>query len=140
MAVDDRGQEKPALPRGNVTNIADHFLAGRVSGEVPVHQVGDVVLLTVALGEADPPGSRLACLQAQLPHQRPDQLRPGRHAPGRQVHLDATVPVGAIRIIEGFPDVQREYPAPFRRCRFRRIPPFIESGTRDLHPDAHLHD
>ncbi len=66
VAVDNRREEKPALPRRNVGNIADHFLAGRVSSEIPVHQIGDVVLLAVALGEADPPRPRLAGLQAQL--------------------------------------------------------------------------
>src|SRR5438094_6388669 len=66
VAVDNRRQEKPALPCRDVGDIANHFLAGRVRGEIPVHQVGDVVLLAVALGEADPPGPRLARLQAQL--------------------------------------------------------------------------
>jgi hypothetical protein len=45
VAVDNRREEKPAFPRRNVGNIADHFLAGRVSSEIPVHQIGDVVLL-----------------------------------------------------------------------------------------------
>jgi len=47
--------------------VADHFLARRVSGEIPLHEVGNVVLLPVALGEADPPRPRLAGLQAQWP-------------------------------------------------------------------------
>ena len=93
MAVDDRRQVKPALPRRNIRNVADHFLAGRGSGEITVHQVGDAVLLAVALGEAEPPRPRLAGLQAQLAHDGADQPRPGRHAPGRQVRVDPPVPV-----------------------------------------------
>src|SRR6185312_10139724 len=100
VAVDNRRQEKPALPRRDVGDIADHFLAGRISGEIPVHQIGDVMLLAVALGEADPPRPRLARLQAQLAHQRPHQLRPGRHAPGHQVRMDPPVPVRVTRIPE----------------------------------------
>jgi hypothetical protein len=88
VAVDDGGQEKPALPCRDLGDIADHFLAGRVSSEIPGHEIGNVVLLTVALGEADPPRPRLAGLQAQLAHQRPHQLRPGRHAERRD---DTTV-------------------------------------------------
>ena len=76
----------------NPRYVADHFLARRVSGEIPLYEVGNVVLLPVALGEADPPRPRLAGLQAQLTHQRPHQLRPGRHPPGHQVRVDAAVP------------------------------------------------
>src|SRR5258708_18834512 len=85
MAVDYRRQVDPARPRGNVRDIADHLLPGRVSGEVAVHEVGNVVRLAVALGEAEPPGLRLAGLKPQLAHDGADQLRPGRHAPGHQV-------------------------------------------------------
>ena len=80
--------------------IADHFLAGRGSGEVPFHEVGNAVLLAVALGEAEPPRLRLARIQAQLAHHRPHQLRPGPHAPGHQVCVHAPVPVCPIRFIE----------------------------------------
>ena len=97
----------------DICYVADHFLAGLLRGEVPLHQVGNVVLLAVALSEAEPPGPRLAGLQAQLTHQRPDQLRPGRHAPAREVRVDPPVAVRLIRISEGLLHVQREYPAPF---------------------------
>src|ERR1022692_3424967 len=113
MAVDDRRQIEPALPCRDVGNVADHFLAGSVSDEISFHQVGNVVLLAVALGEAEPPRPRLAGLQAQLTHDRPDQLRPGRDAPARQVRVDPAVPVRLIRIAERLPHIQREYPAPF---------------------------
>src|SRR5438045_3380691 len=56
VAVDDGGQEKPALPCRDAGDIADHFLAGRISSEIPGHEVRKVVLLAVAVGEADPPG------------------------------------------------------------------------------------
>jgi hypothetical protein len=96
MTVDNRRQVKPALPCRNVGNIADHFLARRAGGEIPFHEIGNVMLLAIALGEAEPPRPRLAGLQAQLAHHRPHQLRPGRHAPGRQVRVNPPVPVGPI--------------------------------------------
>jgi hypothetical protein len=46
------------------------------SSEVTVHVIGNVVLLAVALGEAEAPRLRLAGLQAQLAHDGPDELRP----------------------------------------------------------------
>jgi hypothetical protein len=33
-----------------------------------------------------------------------------------------------------------DYPAPFRRRRFRRFPPLVEPRPRYLHPPAHFHD
>jgi len=72
-------------------------LAGRAGCEIPLHTVGDPVLLAVALGEAEPPGPWLAGLQAQLTHHRPHQLGPGRHAPGREVRVDPPVPVRPVR-------------------------------------------
>src|SRR6185437_6342658 len=80
VAVDDGRQVSPSLPGRNIGNVAGELPAGRGSGEIPLHQAGDIVLLAVALGQAGPPGPRLARLQAQLAHQRPDQLRPGRSA------------------------------------------------------------
>src|ERR1017187_1343181 len=60
IAVDNRRQVKPALPRRNAGDVADHFLARRASGEIPLYEVGNVVLPAVALGEAEPPRPRLA--------------------------------------------------------------------------------
>ena len=40
MAVDDGGQEKPALPGRDVRNITDHFRARRPGGEIPAHEIG----------------------------------------------------------------------------------------------------
>src|SRR4029077_16607653 len=87
-----------------------------------------------------PPRPRLAGLQAQLAHDGADQLRPGRHAPRHQVRVDPPVPVRVIRIPERLLHIQRQYPASFRRRRFRRVPPFVEPGAGHLHPDAHFHD
>ena len=78
----------------------DHLLTGRSRCEITLHQVGNAVLLPVALGEAGPPRPRLAGHQAQVTHDRADQLRPGRHAPGRQVRMDPPVPVRLIGVIE----------------------------------------
>ena len=88
------------LPRRNIRNVADHLLTGRSRGEITVHQVGNAVLLPVALGEAGPPRPRLAGHQAQVMHDGADQLRPGRHAPDRQVRMDPPVPVRLIGVIE----------------------------------------
>src|ERR1039457_1057005 len=60
VAVNDRRQVQPALPCRNAGDVADHFPAGRVSGEVPFHEVGNVMLPAVALGQAEPPRARLA--------------------------------------------------------------------------------
>ena len=57
------------------------FSPGRASGEIPLHAVGDAVLLAVALGEAEPPRPRLAGLQAQLAHHRAHELRAGLYTP-----------------------------------------------------------
>src|ERR1700722_13235196 len=62
VTVDNRRQIQPALPRRNISDVADHLLAGRASGEVPFHKMGNGVLLAVALGEAEPPRPRLARL------------------------------------------------------------------------------
>jgi hypothetical protein len=100
VAVDDRGQVKPALPGRNIGDVADHLLAGCGGGEIAAHEVGDGVLLAVALGEAEPPRPWLAGLQAQLTHQGPHQLRPRGHTPVRQVRVHPPVPIRLIRIIE----------------------------------------
>src|ERR1700730_9317683 len=100
VAVDDRRQIQTALPRRNIRYVADHLLPGRASGEIPLHAVGDAVLLAVALGEAEPPRPGLAGLQAQVAHYRAHELRPGRHAPGREVRVDPAVPVRPVRFIE----------------------------------------
>jgi hypothetical protein len=60
----------------------------RGGGEVAVHEVGNVVILAVALSEAKPPRLRLAGLKSQLAHDGADQLRPGRHAPAHQVRVN----------------------------------------------------
>src|ERR1019366_552165 len=62
VAVDNRRQVQPALPRRNAGDAADHFPARRVSGEIPLYEAGNVVLPAVALGEAEPPRPRLAGL------------------------------------------------------------------------------
>src|SRR6202044_4092493 len=62
VAVDDRGQVKPALPGRNISDVADHLLAGCGGGEIAAHEIGDGVLLAVALGEAEPPRPWLAGL------------------------------------------------------------------------------
>src|SRR5215467_8938831 len=72
-AVNHRGEIYPALPRRNIGNIADHLLARRGSGKVPVHQIGDRPGLALLRG-GRPPRPRLAGHQAQLSHQGTDHL------------------------------------------------------------------
>src|SRR5258708_4341174 len=79
MAVDNRRKENPAPQGRNVGDIAALFLPWPAGGKTTRHEVGDVVPRGGALGEVAPPRPRLARLQAQLTHQRPHQLRPGRH-------------------------------------------------------------
>src|ERR1700691_3729430 len=66
--------------------------------------------------------------------------RHGRRAPAHELRMHPPVPVRVIGILERLPDIQREYPAPFRRRRFRFIAPAVKTGTRHRHPDAHFHD
>ena len=58
------------------------------------------MLLAVALGQAEPPRLRLAGHEVQLAHDGPDELGPGRHAPGREVRVDPPVPVRLIRVVK----------------------------------------
>src|SRR6266851_6080425 len=118
-AVDDRGEIKPALPRGNVGDIADHLLAGLSRCEVPFHEVRDVVLLAVALGEAEPPGLRLAGLQALLAHELPDELGAGLLATAGQGDVHAPVPVFLVVRLE-----KRFY------LYFQQLPPFRGGAFR----------
>ena len=76
------------------------FSPGRSGGEIAAHEVGDAVLLAVALRKAEPPRPWLARAPGQLTHQGPHQLGPGPDAPARQVRVDPPVPVRLIRIIE----------------------------------------
>src|SRR5258708_6621411 len=93
-AVNDRRQKRPALPGGDVRNIADHLRAGDLGGEVAVHQVRDRAGLALLRG-GRPPRPRLAGHQAELPHQPADQLGPGDDALPGHLPRDAPVPVGA---------------------------------------------
>ena len=95
------------------SDVADDFPAGRVSGEIASHMVGDVVLLAVALGEAEPPRPRLAGLQAQLAHDGPDQFRPGGHAPGNEVRVDPPVPVCSSDSSNDFRTIKARIPRLF---------------------------
>jgi hypothetical protein len=104
MTIDDGCQEQPSLPGRNVGDIADHFLARRVGSEVPVEKIRDGVRQVAGLGEAVPPGLRLARLQAQLPHQGSDEFRSARHAPVGQIGVHPPVTVGAVGPIERMAD------------------------------------
>src|ERR1039457_761548 len=139
VAVDDGRQIDPAFPGFDVSDVPDHSQAGSACGEVALDEVGDAVLLAVALGEAEPPGPGLAGLQAQFTHEEPDQLRPARHTPACQVGVDPPVPVGPVRVVEGPGNEQLEFLTPFRGSRRRPGPPAVKSRTGDLKPRAHLH-
>ena len=72
-AVDHRRQIQPALPGTDVGDVADQLRAREVGGEVPADQILRSAGVGVGLSRA-PVGARLAGLQAQLGHDRPDQL------------------------------------------------------------------
>src|SRR5258708_13443362 len=92
MTVDNRRQVKPALPCRKVGDIADHLLARRAGGEIPLHEIGNVMLLAVTLCEAEPPRPRLTGHQAQVTHDRPHHLRPGPPAPRPPPRLHPPLP------------------------------------------------
>src|SRR6266540_4237259 len=60
VTVEYRGEVDPAFPGGNVGDVADHFHARCLGGEVAGEQVGDRPGGRVGLGEAVPPRLRLA--------------------------------------------------------------------------------
>ena len=93
-------QEESELRAAAVQQLTEERDGSGARGEVAVHEVGNVVLPAVALGQAVTPRLGLARLQAQLAHDRSDELRPARHAPGREVRVDAPVPVGLVRGVE----------------------------------------
>ncbi|MCW2861982.1 MAG: hypothetical protein JWP48_3690 [Actinoallomurus sp.] len=127
VAVDDGRQINPAFPRRDIGDVTDHLLARRIGGEVTPHQVGDVVLLAVAAGEAEPPRPGLTWLQAQLTHEGPDKLGTAANAPGHQVGVDPPVPVGSVGIVKRCADERFEFLATFRGRRRRPGPPFAEA-------------
>jgi hypothetical protein len=104
IAVDDGRQINPVLPCRNVGNVADHLLIGCLGGEIPPHQIGDIVRPAVVLGEAEPLRPGPAGLQAQLAHEGAHRFGPAAHAPGGQVGMDPPIPVGAVRVVEGSGD------------------------------------
>jgi hypothetical protein len=74
------------------------LVPGGAGGEVTVHQVGDVMLLAVALGEAEPPGLGPAGLQAQLAHEGSHRLAPsGYSRQRRQIFRKAPGKRGPVR-------------------------------------------
>jgi len=117
VTIDDRGEVDPALPGGNVGDIADHFLAGRGRGEVPADEVGQQG--GRGFGEAQPPRPRLTRLQAQLTHDAADQFQCAALALTFQLRVDAAVPVGLVRVREDLLDQLAEIGAPPRGRRFR---------------------
>src|SRR5204862_4743667 len=98
-AVDDRGQVKPALPGRDIGDVADHFLPGRGSREIAVHQIWDGPGLALG-GQAPAPRPRLAGLQAQLAHELADQLAAGLLAAAHQLGVDAPVPIFRVIRLE----------------------------------------
>ncbi len=113
-------------------------LCPRGGGEVLADEVGDVVLASVGLGEPGPPRAWLAGLQVQLTHDAADELGTTRHAPPRELVMDASVAVGLVGSVECVGDEQRE---PFSPLGGRRCGPFLpveESRRGHVEPGAHL--
>jgi len=77
------------------------FLAWCVSGEIPVHQVGNVVLLAVALGEADPPTAAAGTAPGPAPASATAPAPgPAGTPQATRSAWDPPVPVRVIRIPE----------------------------------------
>src|SRR5512135_691729 len=138
-AVDDRREVKPSFPRRDVGNITDHFLPGDGRTEITGDQVRDRPRHALLSG-GGPPGPRLAGHQAQLPHQRPDQLQPCLHAPARELQRDPAVAIGAVGVFERFGYQQFKFPPPFRGRAVWTGFPFVKTGPGYLQPAAHLRD
>src|SRR5215218_8346255 len=100
----------------------------------------NVVLGVVGGGEAVPPGSRLAGLQAKLTHQRPDQLGSAVDTVVGQVGVNAPVTVGAVGCLEEMDDEFLELCTPAGGGGFGFVPPVVIPGSGYACPQAHLHD
>src|SRR5664280_1753415 len=87
VAVDNGGQEQPALPGGDVGDVPDQLHPRPIGGEVAAQQVWDRRGVA-GDGRGRPPRPRLAGPQVQLPHQRPDELQAGGHAEAGQLGLE----------------------------------------------------
>ena len=89
-----------------------------------------------------PPRPRLAGHQAQLPHQRPDQLQPGLDAPAGQLQSHPAVPIGTVG------DTANAFAKSAASARFPCFPgrglwpgpPFVKAGAGYPQPGAHLGD
>src|ERR687894_2013789 len=140
MAVDDRGEIKPALPGGNVGNVSHHFLAGGVGGEVAVHEVGDRAGAGIGPGEVVSPGSWLTRHEAQVTHDAPDQLGAGVLSPAGELGMDTPVPVGLIGLVEYFLHEQFQPCPPAGGGRVGPVTPLVIARRRYLQPGTHLGD
>src|SRR5437588_1290658 len=137
--VNHRRQIEPALPRWDIRDIPDHLRAGNRGGEIPAHEIGNRPGRPLLCGRR-PPGAGLAGPQAQLPHERTDQLQPGSHAPPRQLGGHASVAVGAVGVFERLANHQLEFVSPGRGGGFRSGFPVVESGPGHAQPGTHLSD
>jgi hypothetical protein len=91
IAVNDRGQIDPALPCRNVGNVAYHFLAGSIGGEIPIHQVRDRAGIAGG-GGGRPVRPGLAGDQAKLAHQLAHELGADLLALTHQLSVHPTRP------------------------------------------------
>lgn len=102
-AVDHGGEIEPALPGPDVGDVPDQLRARTGGGEVPLDQVGQVGGVAGDRGDRVS-GLGLARHQAQLAHQGPYQFRPGSDPRTGQHRVDASVAVGAVRVVEDLGD------------------------------------
>src|SRR6266498_3210925 len=140
VAIDHGSEEYPTLPGRNVRDIADHLLARRRRGEVPPHQIRDRSGRRILVGQAVPPGPRLAGHQAQLAHQGTDQLQGAGVAAAPQRGVDPPVAVRLVRQLENHRDQLFQFLPACRGRRLRPAPPLVIAGTGNPQPLAHLHD
>ena len=97
MTVARKSQPSPS---GDIGDITNHLLAGRIGGEVAVDQIGDGQLAAVVVGEAGPPRSGLAGDEAQVTHDGADEFGAGGDAAAGELGVYAAVAVGLVGVGE----------------------------------------
>ena len=96
-------------------NIPAQLLAGLVSCEVPPDQVGPLAQVLSRHGGSDL-CPWLRGLQAQVPHDGPDRGTIGPHTTPLQDHLDTSVLVGAVGVLEGVANHDSKLFSPHSCC------------------------
>ena len=128
--VDDGRQARPALARAQVRDVADQPGARLIGREVPLDQVGRVLVIEPVHGR-DPIREWLHGSQAQIAHQAGDQAEAAR-MPADVQHLgDTPAPVRLPELLERFAHEDRELPAARGGRRHHAASPLGEARPRN---------